>query len=191
MKKYKREKLFYDLGKKPHLDSIKSVILFLDGYLAWFFDDPKPYSQAIRQGALGKEFAAEWRRIEKTLYKIAYNVRLIPEVRKHIALQGLFRAFSLILTVLALGLVFAGPRLKIPYSSIISIILVFVGAFFLILSWNEGRKFAVAIDRYYAAHPEKFKLKREYLKSVVQKLIYSTKTICRGFMNSQNILKTL
>jgi len=178
MKKHVKEKPFYDLGKKPHLDSIKSVILLLDGYLAWFFDDPAPFSQAIRQGALGREFALEWRKIEKVLQKIAYSVRLIPDAKKHIFMQGVYRILSFLLITIAFGLAITGPYISgsltaFMYINAATIILVNLGGLFLVLSWKEGKRFAEILDQYSRTHPEKFKLKRDYLRSVVQKLIYS------------------
>ena len=48
---------------------LRGLIALIDGYLAYFFDDPDPYDRAIKQGALGKEFANEWKEIYNRMHR--------------------------------------------------------------------------------------------------------------------------
>jgi len=172
-----KKDVFYNLGKYPNMSVLRGLIALIDGYLAYFFDDPDPYDRAIKQGALGKEFANEWKEIYKTLYKIAYTLKRVPEIRKYIVAQGAFRSFSLPLTLTGALLAIFSMFPDVPVHPILLLIAAFMlattGAIALILSWIAGKKVADAVDSYFKEHREKYKFKRAYLKSVVQKLLYS------------------
>jgi len=170
----KSKKPYYYLGKNPDLDFLRSLILLIDGYLTYFFDDPDPYDRWIRRGALGREFLSEWREVYKTLYKIAGSIKRIPGLKGYVMIQGMLRAFSIPITLTAALLPIAGAVWgRFLEFMILSFIMAFVGALALIFSWIAGKKFAEGIDQYFKTHKEKFKFKRSYLRDVVQRLIYS------------------
>ena len=169
--------LMYNLGEKPNMSVLKGLISLIDGYLAYFFDDPDPFDYAIKRGALGKEFANEWREIYRTLYKIAYTLKRIPEIRKYVVAQGTLRSLSLPLSLtgglLAIFSIFASEPFNPLLMLIAGSLVATAGAGALILSWIAGKRVAETIDKYFKEHKEKYKFKRTYLKKVVQKLLYS------------------
>jgi len=174
MQKTRKEKPFYDLGKNPDINSIASLIALIDGYLANFFDDPDPYDRWIKQGALGREFAAEWRETYRTLYKIAKTIKKIPEIQKYVVAQGALRSLSVPLTLFAASLAIVSLLFTKPLGFLmLAFIMASVGAVALVLSWTAGKKVADSIDNYFKVHYEKYKFKRAYLRNVVQKLIFS------------------
>ncbi len=177
MSKSEKKKLYYDLGKNPSIKLLSGLISLIDGYLAYFFDDPDPFDQPIRKGAIGKEFANEWKTIYKTLYKMAYTLKRLPEIKKYVFAQGALRSFSLPLTLMgaifAIYSMFPGVPINPLFLLISGFALACIGAFFLIMSWYMGKKVAETIDKYFKDHREKYSIKRTYLRDVVQKLLYS------------------
>ncbi|MFX0201405.1 MAG: hypothetical protein ACFFCW_35260 [Candidatus Hodarchaeota archaeon] len=175
MRKIQNEKSYYDLGKSPHIDSVAKLVGLLDGYLAYFFDDPDPYDKWIKQGALGRAFATEWKKNEtySTLYKIANSIKEIPGLQKYVSIQGALRSLSLVFTIFASTMVMASLFLEIPLVLLGAFAIASIGSITLIGSWIAGKKVADNIDNYFKAHQEKYKFKKASLRNMAQKLIFS------------------
>jgi len=169
------EKPYYSMGDKPNLKFLGSLILLIDGYLAYFFDDPEPFNHYIKRGALGSELQKDWKEVYKILYKMAYTLKTIPTLRTYVVMQGALRSFSLPLTLTGTILAISSIFFKESYTLMVAvaIFLAVLGMIALVGSWYMGKKFADTITDYFTSHDKKFELKRIFLRNVVQKLLFS------------------
>ncbi|RLI11866.1 hypothetical protein DRO33_03385 [Candidatus Bathyarchaeota archaeon] len=168
-----KEKDYFDLGREPDLLVLKALIELIDGYRVNYFGDPRPFSERIRDNALGREVKSEWKTIYRALMKIATTVERIPEVRSYISLQSALRFLSIMLTLIGLSIPLINMVRGVPTSIWIPFSLATCGACMLVASWAVGRNMALAIEDYFREHKEKYKFVRAYLARVNQKLINS------------------
>ena len=175
MKRKAASKPYYYMGEDPNLKFLGSLILLIDGYLAYFFDDPEPFNRYVRKGVLGSEFKNDWKEVYRILYKMAFTLKTIPALRIYVVMQGALRAFSLPLALTGTMLAISTMFFKESYPLIVTaaVILAVLGMTALVGSWVMGKKFADTINSYFMAHDKKFEVKRMLLRNVVQKLLYS------------------
>jgi len=169
-----QHKNIYVFRRTIDINLLRNSITLIDGYLTNYFDDPAPYRQKIRAGALGPQLAKEWKRIERALMKIATTVRRIPALRSIVKLCTFLKMLALIFMV-------SGTTLAISASfQMGAAYFYYLSVFFLTFSgistiWHNflQRKMSVKIAEYFEEHKTKYQFTRRYLRDVVQKLIFS------------------
>ena len=169
-----KTKNYYKIDGEIDLKLLRNLILFLDGYLSNYFDDPEPFKNKIKGGKLGREIGREWRDIEKSLTKIASTVRKMPKVGLYVKLTSIMRGLSLIFLVLASATAFmlatSAQTTSILYLFATSLSISSLAA---VYSLIYNRKMNLEIERYFDEHEEKYRFIREKIRNITQKLIYT------------------
>lgn len=164
----------YRMGKNVNLNLLRNLITLIDGYLANYLGDPEPFRGKIKAGALGPELAKEWKRIERSLMKIATTVRRIPTfkslIKLHTFLKVLATMFMLSGSMLAISAPFFTREISFYY---ISMLFLTFSAISTVWCSILERRIAVRIKEYFDEHQTKYKFIRQYLRNVVQRLIFS------------------
>jgi hypothetical protein len=164
----------YVFRKDIDIDLLRNLITLIDGYLINYFDDFTLLEQKIKVGALGPELAKEWKYIGRSLMRIANTVKRIPGLVAIIKLCTIFRILALLFTMSGTGLIistqFAGSPSYLYYMSIL-----FLTFSAISITWYRilERKISTRIRDYFEKHQTKYGSTRGYLRSSVQKLIFS------------------
>lgn len=164
----------YRMRKNVNLNLLRNLITLIDGYLANYLGDPEPFKRKIRAGALGPELAKEWKRIERSLMKIATTIRRIPAfkslVKLHTFLKVLATMFMLSGSMLVISVSFFTGEIYLYYLSML--FLTFSAISTIWYSILE-RRLAIKIKEYFDEHQTKYRFTRQYLRNVVQRLIFT------------------
>ena len=164
----------YKLGDNPNLKLVANLITFLDGYLAYYFDDPEPFRVKIRAGELGSDVSREWRSIERPLLKMAYTVRRIPKVGLYLRLASIMHILSFVFLI---ATVVVAILMSMGYMSIHTIYLfatsISISSMATIYSMIYRRRMNLEIDKFFKEHTEKYKFLRARIKKFTQNLIYT------------------
>jgi len=164
----------YVLRKNVDINLLRNLITLIDGYLINYFDDPAPFGQKVKAGALGPELSKEWKYVERSLMKIATTVRKIPELKPLVKLCTILKTLTLIFMVSGTMLAISGPFLtESPYPYYLSTFFLTFSAISTIWYNILERRLSVKIKEYFEKHKTKYGFTRNYLKNTVQKLIFS------------------
>ncbi len=167
-------KKIYKLGDNPNLKLLANLITFLDGYLAYYFEDPEPFRIKIRAGELGGDVSREWRSIEKPLLKMAYTVRRIPKVGLYLRLTSIMHILSFIFLI---ATVVVAILMSMGYMSTYIIYLfaisISISSMATIYSMIYRRRMNLEIDKFFREHTEKYRFLRAKIKEFTQNLIYT------------------
>ena len=165
------------------LKSVKRAIFILDSYRALTTEDFRELEKDVRDGKLGKGFESEWREIKKTLRRMAK----IPKSQKRLlnlaALQQILINLGITLGMFSLTIMIIGILAMIgrwtKFIPLINQILRYIGIPLLIVLVIIfigppliARKLSDRLEEYYRKRKQIFKEELEYLKNVVQRLIY-------------------
>ena len=149
------------------------MITIIDGYRVNYFDDLNQLDKPIKDGELGSEIASEWKRIRRSMMKIATTIKFIPQATKYIKLQSLLRLIAMMLLVSGLLVIIMTQFSPLTGNVTVTFVFSFMAACALIASRFAGKEVAKSIDAYFKEHYKKYGFIREQLKNEVQKLIYT------------------
>jgi hypothetical protein len=164
----------YTFRKNVDINLLRNLITLIDGYLINYFDDPLPFGQKLKSGALGPELSKEWKRIERSLMKIAVTMRKMPELKSIVRLCTTLKMLTLVFMVSGTTLaISASFWVGATYFYYLSTIFITFSAISTIWYKIFERKLSVKIKKYFEEHKTKYEFTRNYLKNQVQKLIFS------------------
>ena len=164
----------FRLGREVDTTLLKNLITLIDGYRVNYLGDPKPFDKPIRAGKLGREISAEWKKIQRSLMRIATTVKTIPRLGRLLVIQSMLRSMSIAVSSGALLLPLTGASPIIPENPFLLIFaLLLIAAVMLVLSKLAGRKVDREIEAYFDEHRHKYKFVRRYLRQTTQRLIYT------------------
>lgn len=164
----------FRIGRELDTTLLKNLITLIDGYRVNYLGDPKPFNKPIRAGKLGNEISAEWKKIQRSLMRIATTVKTIPKLGRLLAIQSMLRSMSIAVSFSALLLPLTGTSPIFPENPFLLIfVLILIAAVMLVLSRLAGRKVDRKIEAYFNEHKHKYKFVRQYLRQTTQRLIYT------------------
>lgn len=169
--------------KVNDLKSAKRAIFILDSYRALTTEDFRELEKDVKEGKLGKGFESEWREIKKILRRMAK----IPKSQKRLldlaALQQTLINLGLTLGMFSLTLMVFGVLAIIgrwtKFIPIVNQIFRYIGIPLLIVLVIIfigppliARKLSDKLEEFYRKRKQVFKEELEYLKNIIQRLIY-------------------
>ncbi|MFX0096586.1 MAG: hypothetical protein ACFE7E_02375 [Candidatus Hodarchaeota archaeon] len=173
-KKGKKEAEPLTFPRQFKSDMLSRVITLVDGYRILHTGTFGKIDKNVSKGVLGRRFAEKWREIRKVLWKMGTYPDEIPKVRKLTTIRiftGLLATFMMIGgSILMLIIIFAS----------LGRFMLFVGAMVYIgggtllgFSILIRRRVAIIMEDYYRERPDLWRKEREYLKDIVQGLIFA------------------
>ncbi|MFX1350968.1 MAG: hypothetical protein ACFFA1_01980 [Promethearchaeota archaeon] len=155
-------------------DMLSKVITLVDGYRILHTGTFAKIDKNVTKGVLGRRFAEKWREIRKVLWKMGTHPDEIPKVRTLTTIRiftGLLATFMMIGgSILMMVIIFASlGRMMLFVGAMVYI----AGGTLLGLSILIKRRVAVMMEDYYRDRPDLWRKEREYLKGIVQGLIFA------------------
>ncbi|MEM3677016.1 MAG: hypothetical protein QW176_02590 [Candidatus Bathyarchaeia archaeon] len=156
------------------LKLLTDVIVLLDGYRINRYRDPKPFSEAVREGKLGENLREEWPRVERILLDMAGEPGELPAVLRLFKLRSILNYVGYLFATVVLLLVLA--RLLLGYDlgeywgpMVVASIILIPGSWLAAQYMNY--RIAVEVERYYEDNPHLHRREKLYLKELNQRLI--------------------
>ncbi len=168
-----KSKDVYTFEKDINVDLLRDLIMLIDGYLVNYFSDFEPFEHKIKSGVLGSELAKEWKYIKRSLMRIATTVKRIPGLKSLVKLCTIFKVLTLLFTISGTSLIISAQFTSQIYMYYLSMLFLTFSAISIV--WNNilERKLSRRIGSYFEEHSAKYGTSRNYLRSIVQKLIFS------------------
>ncbi|MEM2122168.1 MAG: hypothetical protein QXE79_00865 [Candidatus Bathyarchaeia archaeon] len=160
--------------RRMDLGLLRDVIALLDGYRINRYRDPKPFSDAIREGHLGEKLREEWPRVEHILLEMAGTPGELPPVLRLFKLRSVLNYMGYLFATVILLLVLA--RLILSYNPggywgymVVASIILIPGSWLAAQYMNY--RIALEVERYYRDNPHLHRREKLYLKEMNQRLI--------------------
>jgi len=173
-KKGKKEVEPLTFPRKFKSNMLSRVITLVDGYRILHTGTFGKIDKNVTKGVLGRRFAEKWREIRKVLWKMGTHPDEIPKVRTMTTIRiftGLLATFMMIGgSVLMMIILFASlGRFMLFVGAMVYI----AGGSILGLSILIKRRVAIIMEDYYRDRPDLWRKERDYLRVIVQGLIFA------------------
>jgi len=155
---------------------IRKVIYAVDAYRSHVYYDLSWVIPLVEGGNLGRQFAENWKDLQRKLIKMASITGNIPGLIRLARLQNLFEALYQIAVPVMFVTLFAGifaPGLEIvrtvaPYAAVFGFSTMIIG---LLSRFFIGQRIGKRVDAYFVQNPEAQKLRALDVRDAVQGLI--------------------
>ena len=173
-KKDEKETKPLTFPRQIKVNMLSRVITLIDGYRILHTGTFGKIDKNVTKGVLGRRFAEKWREIRRVLWKMGTFPDEIPKVRTLTTMRiftGLVSTFMMIgASILMMVVLFASLGRGVLFAGAMVYI---VGGSLLGFSILLKRRVAVIMEDYYRDRPELWTKERQYLKGVVQGLIFA------------------
>lgn len=164
------------------INMLSDLIKLLDGYTINRLVDFRPIDKSIREGKLGKSLINDWKTIERNLRKMSRLAGEQPDITRLMKMRSVSRILVTAYGTCIFAFMILSGLGQINFQIIIYFFM--VNIFIIPLPVYAEviflRRIARKIDELFEGPPERFKMFREHLRTLVQDLIYEFACIVKN-----------